>query len=200
MVRRQWTVAEIDAVRDRYQAGDVASIARDLARSVSSVHCKAFKLGLRKERMPASKVCPRCRVSKPRKTEFYERGNGSHGKRTESYCKACCREIMKLNPPPPERSRANYYKHGEKRRAEMRAKSRKEARTLAPTYIAKALTMRRVEIPQELLEMKQQQLTIFRMARNLRKATNESSKDTDRISQQHGRGRNTGRPAQDRGE
>jgi hypothetical protein len=150
--------------------------------------------------MPASKVCPRCGVIKPRKTEFYERANGSRGKRTESYCKACCRESRKLNPPPPERSRANYYKHGEKRRAEMRAKSKKEAGTLDPTYIAKALRMRRVEVPQELFEMKQQQLTIFRMARNFRKATNESSKDTNRISQQHGRGRNTGRPAQDRGE
>ena len=70
--------------------------------------------------------------------------------------------------------------------------------TLGAPYVAKTLRMRTVDLTPQLMQMKQEQLTVRRLAQKLRKASNESSKDTDRILGKHGAGCNAGRSAEDR--
>ena len=81
-----------------------------------------------------------------------------------------------------------------------RERLKQDRENLGPIYVAKVLGMRKTDVPPTLLAMKQEQLTLRRMARQLRKATNESSKDTDRITGKHGVCNDAGGLASNRGE
>jgi hypothetical protein len=58
-----------------------------------------------------------------------------------------------------------------------RERLREDRESLGPVYVAKVLGMRPKEVPPPLLAMKQEQLALRRLARQLKKATHESSKD-----------------------
>jgi hypothetical protein len=91
-----------------------------------------------------------------------------------------------------QQERARYWQDPDKHRreaAEYRAENREaltqrnrerlrqDRESLGPVYVAKVLGMRPKEVPPPLLAMKQEQLALRRLARQLRKATDESSKD-----------------------
>lgn len=88
--------------------------------------------------------------------------------------------------------------HAEELKEKHRRNSKRLVDTIDPAYVAVMLRMRRAEIPDELIALKQEQILIRRLARQLKKASNESSEDTDRIPGKHGASGNAGRSAEDR--
>ena len=82
--------------------------------------------------------------------------------------------------------------------------SRSARSALTDTYISNFLVFAtgvpRAHITDQLINLKRDQLTMRRLARQLRKASNESSKDTDRITGEHAASSCVGRLAPDRGE
>lgn len=76
--------------------------------------------------------------------------------------------------------------HAEELKEKHRRNSRRYVDTIDPVYVAVMLRMRRAEISDDLIALKQEQILIRRLARQLKKASNESSKDTDRIPGKHG--------------
>lgn len=75
-----------------------------------------------------------------------------------------------------------------------------ERRELGDWYMASLMGTRKSACPPELLAMKREQIATLRLARQLKKATRESSKDTDRIPGEHGSSCDSGRSSPDRGE
>lgn len=91
-----------------------------------------------------------------------------------------------------QQERARYWKDPSKHRnkvAQYRAENyedvmrrnrerlKQDRESLGPVYVAKVLGMRPTEVPPPLLAMKQEQLALRRMARQLKEAAHESSKD-----------------------
>ena len=90
------------------------------------------------------------------------------------YCNPARREARKAHE-------ARYVVQQKGRAARNRASKKHHQRVKddPPDYIvANLLKMRLAEVPQQLLELKRQQLTAHRMARKLKEATRESSKDS----------------------
>ena len=162
-------------------------------------------------------VCKKCQadIRRERRDKDREAQKRWREKNAEHVCAKRKEYAQATKPKRRQQERARYWKDPDKQRhktAIYRAENREEVRrknrqrlkedreNLGPIYVAKTLGMRQKEVPPQLLEMKQEQLTMRRLARQLRKAKNESSKDTDRITGQHGRGGHARRPSANCGE
>jgi|GEM_PF-5505625 len=110
---------------------------------------------------------------KTRNSEYKKRPDVSERRRMNE------RDRYWLKPDEARQKTAEYTKEN---RAELTRRARErthiERMQLLPVYVAKVLGMRLKETPKVLLTMKQEQLAIRRLARQLKKATNETSKDT----------------------
>lgn len=166
----------------------------------------------------ATKVCTRCGEVKPL-ADYYKDNRSTDG--LDYMCKFCRRQQVKSyrdanhtkiaarkrldEKSPAGRARVARYRNSDKARATQRAAEKARRVSLSDDYVKRCLlgsnrTVSAHAIPPELVELKRQQMETSRLARQLKEATRESSKDTDRFSGQHGRGGNAGRPATDRGE
>ncbi len=68
-------------------------------------------------------------------------------------------------------------KNPEKAKAMRRAASAKQTERMNDCYVANALRLKKADAPPELLALKREQLTIHRLARQLKEKANESSTD-----------------------
>lgn len=94
-----------------------------------------------------------------------------------NYCRRYCDPAQREARTAHE---ARYVKQQNGRAARNRASQAKYQRVKdeLPDYIvANLMKMKLAEVPPQLLELKRQQLTAHRMARQLKEATRESSKD-----------------------
>lgn len=109
------------------------------------------------------------------------------------------KEWRSKNKEKVKASQAHWIEqHQDKRKKSVAKSQRKAVEQLKPSYISMALRIPVGHIPPDLLAMKQEQLSAHRLARQLKKAANESSKDAYRITGKHGWRDNAGRPAKDR--
>jgi hypothetical protein len=162
-------------------------------------------------------VCKKCQadIRRGRRDKDREAQKRWREKNAEYVCAKRKEYDQKTKPKRRQKERARYWKDPDKARKKAeeyrtdkyedvmrrnREHLKEDRENLGPVYVAKVLGMRRKEVPPQLLEMKKEQLTLRRLARQLRKAKNESSKDTDRITGQHGRGCHARRPPANCGE
>lgn len=71
------------------------------------------------------------------------------------------------------RQRANEYQ--KKNKSKVLEQDKKERLALVDAYVATLLGLKVSDVPKPLLEMKRQQISILRLARQLKKAANETS-------------------------
>lgn len=142
----------------------------------------------------ATKACTRCGEVKPL-TEYHRASQASDGRKP--WCKVCAlaaaekrrREnrdkcnaaIEAAKAKNPEKYKAMSRKwqraHPEKAREQLR----RDAQRMGETYLRRLLVSQGFgafgNIPAEIVELKRQQIATRRLARQLKKATHESSKD-----------------------
>lgn len=103
---------------------------------------------------------------------------------------------LKANPDAKNAKVAKDKIYRETNRHALKVKAKRfndrAVNTLAPGYVAKCLGIPLSNIPAELLQMKREQITLRRLARQLRRASDESSEDIDRIPGKHGRSDDAG--------
>ena len=150
---------------------------------------------------PQYKTCTKCLISKPLNDYSKER-KGLYG--LKSQCKVCANarqnaySLTEKGCAARRASRKKYaasekgirvrrelkieYRKSDNGREYERSCRRAGAANLSDRYIKhyiyKTLGMRWGQITPELIEMKREQLTLRRLARQLKEAANESSKDT----------------------
>ncbi len=149
----------------------------------------------------APTTCPRCTQAKPR-AAFGLNAKRKNG--LQAYCKQCRREQSaskagenaaryaewrKKNLERVKKARADkYWADAEAARTAARAYSKahperqrerwaRERKELGDLYVAAVMGLRKGACPPELLALKREQLATRRLARQLKKATDESSKD-----------------------
>lgn len=133
----------------------------------------------------ATKVCTRCGEAKLL-TEFYADTRYVGG--YVHTCKPCyARRHAAWVSKNKDRVRALSKKHYDRTPPELRnqaarAYAEKDRLTLSDSYVKKALVqgsaLKWRDVTPEMVEMKRHQLFLNRLARKLKKAANESSKDT----------------------
>jgi hypothetical protein len=108
---------------------------------------------------------------------------------------------LDANPDAKNARAAKQAIYRDTNRRDLAAKAKRHNKiavnTLAPGYVAKCLGLPLSRTPAELLQLKREQLTLCRLARQLKRASDESSEDIDRIPGEHGRSDDAGRPAAD---
>jgi hypothetical protein len=183
--RKPWTDEEVQQLREHYNRGAEALLVLLLERPWTAIRAKAQKLGVLQEKRTTWKTCPTCQRSLLRAANFYERSNGRRGTRTESRCKDCCARLAKewTNSTPErraqvlERQRQRHERTREQQLEYMRQRNRRVVDGLEPKYVALTLGLKLEEVPEALLEAKREQLTLRRLARQLKEAAHESSED-----------------------
>jgi hypothetical protein len=130
----------------------------------------------------AMKACTRCFESKPLSAFGRQKIGTPDGLRY--YCKECCCDIEK------QRRTTFDAKHKQLLLEKSKTAIQADRDRLGDTYMRKLLQARGLgsfsNIPDALVELQRQRLLTMRLARQLKKAKHESSKDTDRIPGQHG--------------
>ena len=152
----------------------------------------------------AQKVCNKCAADK--KLDLFPKvARGKMGRR--AVCKACRNiEIAAWHKENAEQVKARLIEYWKKNAERNRAKSSRwlkaASEQLTDQYLVRQLTktngIPKGDVTEDLISVKRLQLTARRLARQLKKATDESSKDTDRITGKHGAGRDAGRLAPNR--
>lgn len=127
------------------------------------------------------KACSRCGVVKP--LEAFSKATG-YVFGVKARCKDCEREHMrKYNASAAGREVQKRRVRAPRTPEYFSKQSKSRSRRLTNDYIKIALTkqlsIRYSEVPNHLIEIKREQLIMRRLARQLKKASNESSKDTD---------------------
>ena len=142
----------------------------------------------------ATKACTKCSQEKSLE-QFSKQKNGTHDG-LRYYCKACCSNIE-------NKRRATFdAKHKQELRERSKACIQKDRDRIGNTYMRRLLQARGMgsfaNISAALVELQHQRIFNMRLARELKKAANESSKNIDRIPGQHERSGDARRLAQDR--
>jgi len=142
----------------------------------------------------ASKACTKCGAVKLM-TEFHANHSKTDGR--ASHCKKCAsKSNAEYRKKTPEKHRlkgknwrdrnpeylAEYLKawaarNPDKVRERRRRQSLRDVEQMSPRYVAHILKMDMEQITTELIAMKREQLTIRRLARQLKEKANESSTD-----------------------
>ncbi len=159
--RHLWTDEEREVVRTQYRYGSAAAIAKALGRTTAEVQQAAWRMGVVQHHDSPTKRCPECREIKAR-DDYYRQGYSQSGRQLfATYCKDCARTRATRND-----------------QLQLQRDRRKKAcEELADLYVRSTLGLTKTQAPDQLLEMKRQQLLTRRLARQLKKATHESSKD-----------------------
>lgn len=138
--------------------------------------CKCCQAAIRKARRDKDKAAAKA---------WRERNADKVAAKRKEYAQA-------TKPKRRQQERARYWQDPDKHRHKVaqykaenyddvmrrnRERLKEDRESLGPVYVAKVLGMRPKEVPPPLLAMKQEQLALRRLARQLKKATNESSKD-----------------------
>lgn len=162
-------------------------------------------------------VTPHCKLCDYKRKRIYRAANlekarasyrryySANREKVRALNNAAVKRYIKANPEKFRECVARYKKANPTQVRESTARYKSRATVaLEDSYVYKALT-RGVKIPREqiteqLIKLKREQLTVYRLARQLKEATHESSKDTDRITGEHGASSDAGRLASDRGE
>lgn len=161
--RRLWTEEERELVRAHYRFGNAASIAKALGRTTAEVQQAAWRMGVVQKHDSPTKRCPKCGEVKLR-DDYYRVGYSQSGRQLYStYCMPC--------------SRARAVR--DDMLAMQRDRRKKACHELTDLYVRSTLGLTKPQTPDELLEMKRQQLLTRRLARQLKKASHESSQDPD---------------------
>lgn len=142
-----------------------------------------------------TKRCSKCGSSKPL-TDYYKDKRAADG--LDYMCKGCRRQQVKRyreahpskvaarkrfdEQSPAGKARVSRYRRGDKGRAVSRAAEKARREALSDDYVKRCLlgsnrTVSAKDIPPELVELKRQQMETRRLARQLKKATHEGSKD-----------------------
>lgn len=143
----------------------------------------------------AKKACTRCGVVKPH-SDYYKDARKRDG--LQGMCKTCFlagtkryRENNKAaiaakkradEKTPAGQARMARYRASAKAKAKARAAEAARRQSLSDDYVKRCLlgkdrAVSAKELPAELVEMKRLQMATRRLARQLKEATNESSKD-----------------------
>lgn len=136
-------------------------------------HCQAEIRKARRDKDRAAAAAWKERNAEHARAKNKEYRSATKDRRLELERKRYWKDLDK------QRSKAAKYraKNHEAMTLRNRERLRKDRESLGPVYVAKVLGMRPKEVPPPLLAMKQEQLALRRLARQLRKATDESSKD-----------------------
>ena len=142
-----------------------------------------------------TKACTRCGEVEPQ-SDYHKHAKKRDG--LQGMCKTCFRAYMKryrennkaaiaaqksaARKTPAGRAWQARYRASEKAKIKARAAATAQTQALADKYVKKCLRGHNLEVsatklPAELVEMKRLQLLTLRLARALKKATHESSKD-----------------------
>jgi hypothetical protein len=77
----------------------------------------------------------------------------------------------------PEKARACEMAYLEKSREKRNAIKRKNAENITPLHVAKALRMKVSEVPPDLLELKREQIAMYRLVSKLNQAIDETNQE-----------------------
>jgi hypothetical protein len=139
-----------------------------------------------------SKPCSKCHEVK----DFALFGPDKRAKdKLASRCRACAYvATLASRAKKPEKYLSHKMNWDRKNPHMVRAAKDRYLERMNDTYLAWLLQMQGFGggVTQDLIDLKRQQLSVFRLSRQLKEATRESSKDTDRIAREHGRSDDAG--------
>lgn len=140
------------------------------------------------------KVCTKCHELKPA-TAYKRDTSGEHVDGIRSECRACTYAAQQRwfhsNPDAQRKQRqcAANFRLSPDYLPNIRANRQRARNDLADSYVKKLLTdrtpIRPAEIPDELLELKREQLATARLSRQLRKVINDVKEPTNESQQEH---------------
>lgn len=183
--QKAYREANADAVKARKKAARLANAEKQKAKN--RAYYEANK----------AEVAAKLKAWAEANPDKVQAANAARRDRKRNEWKAYRAQKYRENLETAKKQQRAYYEANAERVKEYH---RQLVAAAAPSYVASLMQMPVAEIPEPLLRMKQEQITLRRLARQLKEAAHESSKDTDRITGQHGRGGHAGRPAANCGE